>query len=161
MVVCSAYSRIASIHCWAMRAGIHCSSIWMVVSYEIDRVVKICVFMASLVIFSVVPISFLRKPISLVKYWVTVSFGDGREAVNCRRTWVWPSFVEALSSRSLRACYISMGWSISSMSESSSSQDPRCIGTIALLALPCQSYCRVPRVTPLQGGRGSTPVTIW
>ena len=75
----------------------------MVVSYELDKVVKMCVFMASSVIFSVVPISFLRKAISLVKYCVTVSSGDGREAVNFRRTWVRPSFVEALSSRSLSA----------------------------------------------------------
>ena len=59
---------------------------------------KICVFMASSVIFSVVPISFVRKVINLVQYWVTVSSGDGREAVNFRRTWVRPCFVEALSS---------------------------------------------------------------
>jgi len=58
----------------------------MVISYELDRVVKICVFMASSVIFSVVPINFLRKAISLVKHWVTVSSGDGQEAVNFRRT---------------------------------------------------------------------------
>jgi len=75
-VVRSAYSRIASIHCWAVGAGIRCSRICMVVSYELDRVVKICVFMASSVIFSLVPINFLRKAISLVKYWVTVSSGD-------------------------------------------------------------------------------------
>ena len=71
-VVRSAYSRIASIDCWAVGAGIHCSRIRMVVSYELDRVVKICVFMASSVIFLVVPINFLWKAISLVKYWVTV-----------------------------------------------------------------------------------------
>jgi len=58
----------------------------MVVSYELERVVKICVFMASSVIFSVVPINFLRKAISYVKYWVTVSSGDGRAVVNFRRT---------------------------------------------------------------------------
>jgi len=40
----------------------------MVVSYESDRVMKICVIMASWVIFSLVPISFLRKAIDLVKY---------------------------------------------------------------------------------------------
>ena len=40
----------------------------MVVSYGLDRVVKICVFMVSSVIFSVVPISFLRKAMNLVKY---------------------------------------------------------------------------------------------
>jgi len=85
-VVHSAYSRIASVHCCAVGAGIRCSRIWMVVSYDLDRVVKICVFMSSSVIFSVVPINFLRKAISLVKYWVTVSSGDGREAVDFRRT---------------------------------------------------------------------------
>jgi len=53
----------------------------MIVSYELNRVVKIYVFMVLLVIFSVVPISFLRKAITMAKYWVTVSFGDGREAV--------------------------------------------------------------------------------
>jgi len=102
-VVRLAYSGIASIHCWAVGAGIRYSRIWMIISYELDRVVKICVFMASLVIFSVVPISFLRKAIRLVKSWVTVSSGDGQEVVNFRRTWVRPSFVEALSSRSLSA----------------------------------------------------------
>jgi len=71
----------------------------MVISYELDRVVKICVFKASSVIFSVVPISFLRKAINLVKYRVTVVSGDGRKAVNFRTTWVLPSFVEALSRR--------------------------------------------------------------
>ena len=83
--------------------------IWIVVSYELDRVVKICVFMASSVIFSVVPISILQKPISLVKYWVTISSGNSREAVNFRRSWVRPSFVEALSSQSLSASHISTG----------------------------------------------------
>jgi len=58
----------------------------MVVSYQSDRVVKICVFMASSVIFSVVLISLVGKAINLVKYWVTVSSGDGREAVNFHRT---------------------------------------------------------------------------
>jgi hypothetical protein len=38
------------------------------------------------VIFLVVLINFLQKAISLVKYWVTVSSGDGRKAVNFRRT---------------------------------------------------------------------------
>jgi len=85
-VVHLAYSWIASIHYWAVGAGICCSRNWMVVSYELDRVVMICVFMASSVIFSVVPINFLRKAISLVKYWVTVSSGNGREAVNIRRS---------------------------------------------------------------------------
>jgi len=50
----------------------------MVVSYELNRVVKICDFMASSVIFSLVLVNFLRKVISLAKYWVTVSSGDGR-----------------------------------------------------------------------------------
>jgi len=58
----------------------------MVLSYESDQVVKMCVFMASLVICSVVPISVLRKAISLVKYCVTVLSGDGRESVDFRRT---------------------------------------------------------------------------
>jgi uncharacterized membrane protein YqhA len=58
----------------------------MVISYEKDRIVKICVFMALSVVFSVLPINFLQKAISLAKYWVTVSSGDGREAVNFRRT---------------------------------------------------------------------------
>jgi len=49
----------------------------MVVSYELHRVVKLCVFMASSVIVLVAPINFLRKAISLPKYWVTVSSGDG------------------------------------------------------------------------------------
>jgi hypothetical protein len=35
---------------------------------------------------SVVPISFLPNAISLVKNWVTISSGDGREAVNFGRT---------------------------------------------------------------------------
>jgi hypothetical protein len=64
MVVRSGYSLIASIHCWAMDAGIRCSRIWIVVSYELDSVVEICVFMASCVLFLVVPISFLWKAIS-------------------------------------------------------------------------------------------------
>jgi len=63
---------IAYIHCWAVGEGIHSLRIWMVISYELDRLVKICDFTVSLVIFSVVPISFLKKPISLAKYWVTV-----------------------------------------------------------------------------------------
>jgi len=125
----------------------------MVVSYEIDRVVKICVFMASLVIFSVVPISFLWKVISLVKYWVTISSRDGREAVNFPRSWVRPSFVEALSSRALSASHISTGSSISSMSGRSLSQHPRCICASALSARSCQFACRRRRVTPLPTGR--------
>ena len=159
-VVRSAYSRIASIHCWAVGAGIDCSRIWMVVAYELDRVVRICVFIVSSVIFSVLPISFLRKAISLVKYWVTVSSGDGREPVNFRRTWVWLSFVEALSSRSLSASNISTGSSISSRSGRSLSQQPRCICASALLARSCQLYCRRHRATQLPTGRSSTPVTL-
>jgi hypothetical protein len=42
--------------------------------------------MASPVIFLVVPINFFWKAISLEKYGVTVSSGDGREAVNICRT---------------------------------------------------------------------------
>jgi hypothetical protein len=85
----------------------------MVVSYELDRAVKLCVFKASLVMFSVVLINFLRKVFSLIKSWVTVSSGDGQEAVKFRRTWVRASFVEALSSWSLSASYISTGSLIS------------------------------------------------
>ena len=87
-VVRSAYSQIASIHYLAVEAGMRCSKIRMVVSYESDKVVKMRVFMTSSVIFWVVPISFLRKAICLVKYCMTVSSGDGREAVNICRTWV-------------------------------------------------------------------------
>jgi len=58
----------------------------MVVSHEFDRVVKIGVFMALSVIFSGVPINFLRKATYLVKYCVTISSGDGREAVDFCRT---------------------------------------------------------------------------
>jgi len=132
----------------------------MIVSYELDRVVEICVFMASSVIFSVVPISFLWKAINLVKYWVTISSGDGREAVNFRRTWVWPSFVEALSSRSLSASHIPTGSSILSMRGRSSLQHPRCICASALLARSWQLSCRGRRVTPLLTGRSSILVTI-
>jgi len=110
----------------------------MIVSYEFDRVVKICDFMASSVIIAVVSISFLRKWINLVKYWVTVASGDGREAVNFRRTWVGPRFVQAVSSRSLSASQISTGSLISAMSGRSSSQHPRCICTTAFLPWPCQ-----------------------
>jgi len=85
-VVHSASWLIASIYHWAMGAGIQCSRIWMVISYGLDRVVKICVFMVSSVIFSVVPTNFLWKAISLIQYWVTLSSGDGRDAVNFRRT---------------------------------------------------------------------------
>jgi len=73
---------------------------------------------------------------------------------------VRPSFVEALSSRSLSASHISTGSSISSMSGSSSSQHPRCICASALLARSCQLACRGRRVTPLPTGSSSTPVTI-
>jgi len=48
----------------------------MIVSYELDRVVKICLFMVSLVIFLVVPISFLWKANCLVMYLVTVLSRD-------------------------------------------------------------------------------------
>jgi len=132
----------------------------MVVSDELDRVVKVFVFMASSVIFSVVPISCLRKAFSLVKYGVTVSSGDGREAVNIHRTWVQPSFIEALSSRSLNASHISTGLSILMVSGRSSSQHPRFICASALLAQSCQLTCRRHRATPLPTGRSSTPVTI-
>ena len=119
-VIPSAYSWIAFIQCLAEGAGIRCARIWMVVSYEVNRGVKICVFMVSSVIFSVVPISFLRKAISLVTYWVTILSGDGREVVNFRRTWVWPSFVEALSSWSVSASHNSTGLWISLKSGRSS-----------------------------------------
>jgi hypothetical protein len=72
-----AYSRIASLHCWAVGAGDRCSRIWIVISYVLDGVVKLCIFMASSVIFLVVLINFLQKAISVVKHWVTVSSGDG------------------------------------------------------------------------------------
>ena len=138
-----------------------CSRIWIVVSYELDMVVKLCVFMVSSVVFSVVPIRFLWKVINLVKYWVTVSSGDGQEAVNFRRTWVRPYFIEALSSRFLlSASHISTGSSTSSMSGRSSSQHPRCICASGLLARSCQLSCRGRRMTLLLTGRSSTPVTI-
>ena len=132
----------------------------MVVSYELEGVVKICVFIGLLVIFSVVPISFLHKAISLVKYWVTVLSGNGREAVNFRRTWVQPTFIETLSSWSQSASHISTGLSILSMSGRSSSQHPRCICASALLAWSCQCSCRRRRATPLPTGRSSTPAMI-
>ena len=160
LVVPSAYSWIASIHCFAVGAGIRFSRIWMVFSYVLDRLVKICLFMASSVILSVVLISFLHKAINLVKYWVTVSSGDGREAVNFRRTWVRLSFVAALSSRSLSASHIPRGSLISSMSGRSWSQHPRCIRASALLARSCQLSFRGCGATPLPTGRSSTPVTI-
>jgi len=160
MVVLSAYSLIASIHCWAMAAGICCSMIWMVVSYELDRVVTRCSFMASLAIFSVVPIRFLQKAMDLVKYWVTILSGDGQEAVNFRRTWVRPSFVEALSSGSLSGSHISTGSSILSVSGRSSLQHPRCICASALLARSCQLSGRGRSAKPLLTGRSSTTVTI-
>ena len=40
----------------------------MVVSYQLARVVKICVLMSSSVIFSVVLVSFVGKAINLEKY---------------------------------------------------------------------------------------------
>jgi hypothetical protein len=119
-VICSAYSQISSIHYRSVGAGIRCPRIWKVFSYELDRAVKICGFRASSEIFLVVPISFLSKAIPLVKHWVTVSSGNGREAVNFHRTWVRTSFVEALSSWSLSASHISKGSSISLMSGRSS-----------------------------------------
>jgi len=160
-VVRSAYSQIASIHCWAVAAGIRCSRIWMVVSYKIDRVMKICVFRESSVIFSVVRISLWWKAIHLVKYWVTVSSGDGQDAVSFRRTWGLLSFVEALSSRSLSASHIPTGSTTSSMSGRSSSQHRRCICASALMARSCQLTCKRRRATPLPTGRNSTLVRIW
>ena len=106
-------------------------------------------------------ISFLRIAITLVKYWVTISSGNGREAVNFRRTWVRPSFIEALSSRSLSASHISTGSSILSITGRSSSQHPRCICASALFTQSCQLSCRGRRATPLTTGRSSTPVTIF
>ena len=41
-VVRSPYSWIASIHCFAVRAGIRSLRIWIVITYELDRVVKMC-----------------------------------------------------------------------------------------------------------------------
>jgi hypothetical protein len=93
--------------------------------------------MASSVIFLVVPIHFLQKAISLVKNWIMVSSGDGRETVNFCTTCVQPRLVEALSSRSLSTSHISTGWSISSMSGRSPSLHPRCVSSIALLARSC------------------------
>jgi hypothetical protein len=127
----------------------------MVIPYEFDRVVKICVVMASWVRFSVVPISYMRKAISLVKYCVTVSSGYGREAVIFHRTWVRPCFLEALSSQSLSASHNTTGSSISSMSGRRSSQHPRCICASTLLARSCQLSCRGCRATQLPTGRSS------
>jgi hypothetical protein len=93
--------------------------------------------MASSVICSVVPIHFLQKAISLVKNWVMVSSGDGRETVNFCTTSMRPSLVVALSSRSLGTSHISTGWSISSMSGRSPSLHPRCVSSIAVLARSC------------------------
>jgi len=136
------------------------SRICMVYSYELGRVVRICVFMASWVILSVVPISFLQKAMILLTHCVTVSSGDGPEAVNFRRTWVRPSFDDELSSRSQTASYISMSSSISSMSGRSSSQHLRYICASVLLARACKVSCRGLRATELPTGRSSTPVTI-
>jgi len=147
------YPRVTSIHCLALRVGIRCLRIRMAVSHELDRIVKICVFMTSSGIFAVVPIMFLRKAMSLVKYSVTVSSGDSREAVNFHRTSVRPSFVTTLSSQSLSSTHICTGSSRSSMSGSSTSQHLRCTSAIALFALSCQSSCRERRATPLPGGR--------
>jgi hypothetical protein len=96
----------------------------------------------------------------LVKYWVTVSSGDGRKAVNFCRTSVRPSFIEAFSSRFLSASHTSRRSSISSMSGRSLSQHPRCICASALLAQSCQLSCRRRRAMPLLTGRSLTPVTI-
>jgi hypothetical protein len=97
-------------------AEIHSTRIWMVVSYELDMVGTLCVFLASSVLISVVPISFLRDAICLVTYWVTVLSSDGREAVHFRRTWVRPIFVKALSSQPLSVSHMSTGSLISLMS---------------------------------------------
>jgi len=64
------------------------------VSAELDRVVKIYVFIKSLVILLQVLISFSQKLISLVMDWVTILSGDGREVVNFYRSWVPQSFIE-------------------------------------------------------------------
>jgi len=65
------------------------------------------VFIVSLVIFSLVIISFLHKAIRLVGYWGTVLFGNDREAVNLFRTFVGPSLVEPVLSWSQIASHIS------------------------------------------------------
>jgi hypothetical protein len=103
----------------------------MVVGYELGGGVTRCVFIVSSAIFSVVSISFLQKEINLKQDSVTISSGDGREAVNLRRTWVRLSFVEALSSQSLSSFQLSAGLSISSISGMCLSQHPRCIGASA------------------------------
>ena len=110
------YSQIATIHCWAMGAGIRCARMWMVISYELYSVMKMFVCMASLGIYSVVPINFFQKVITFVRYWMTILSDHGREAVNFRRTYMQPSFVAALWSQSLSASHISTGSSMSSMS---------------------------------------------
>jgi len=66
-VVCLGYVRFTSIHPWAVGAWIRGSKISMVVSYQLDRGVKIGVFMALSMMFSVVPISFLQKRINFQK----------------------------------------------------------------------------------------------
>jgi len=81
----------------------------MVDSNEFDNGVKMFVSMASSVILSVVPISFFQKGFGSAKCCVSVSSGDGREAVNIFRILVQPNFVEALSYRSLTASHISTG----------------------------------------------------
>jgi len=90
---------------------------------------------------------------------VTVSSGDGREAVNFGRSCVWPSSINALSSRFLSAFHISTGSSIASVSGWSSSQHLRCNRTATSLARLCEVSCRGRRATSLPTGRSSTPVT--
>jgi len=106
----------------------------MVVSYELDRVGRRGAFMASTVGISVVPISFVWKVNNFVKYLVTVSSGDWREAECFHQACVQPSLVKALSCRSLSASHIATGWVISSMSERSVLQHPSSICASAQLA---------------------------
>jgi hypothetical protein len=134
-VIRSACSRIAFIHCWGVGEGICCSRIGMVLQYELDRVVKMSVFMASTVILSKVPINFLPKSMGVVEDWVIILSRNGRSVLNYQRSCVRPIIFEALSSRSLSASRFSRASSISSQSGSSSFQHPRCISAITLLAL--------------------------
>jgi len=132
----------------------------MVVLYDLDRVVKICVFMASVVIFLVVPITLLRKAFSFVKFSEISSSGDGHKAVNFDITRVWPSFIEALSRRSLSAFNILIGWSSSSISGRTTSQNQRFICAFALLAWSCQLSFRGRRLTLLPVGKILTLVRM-
>jgi hypothetical protein len=132
----------------------------MAVSWELDKVLKIYVFRASLVIVLVMKIIFLRKAIRLVKYRVIILSGGSQEEVNIDRTWLRPTFVETMSCWSLSAADISTESRISRMNGRNSSQHPRCISAIPLFAWSCQLSCSGDMVMSLPTGRSSTPATI-